>query len=177
MTDSENSPLTNNKEEETKTLLKWTSPSRPFKKRDRDFFTTIGAMAFLIIVIVAFAQEWVFILAIISFIFMVYVLNTVPPESVGHEITNNGITSANHSYVWTDFREFWFVQKYQIPMLVIQTKLRFPSRIIILLNDQDQNKIKELLSPHLLFKEAPVKNWMDKASEWLSQKVRFEKTS
>jgi len=163
--------------QETVTLLEWVSPSRPFKKKDRDYFTTIGAMVFLIVVILLFMKEWLLIGAILALTFMVYVLNTIPPENVTHKITNNGIISAGHTYVWTDLREFWFIIKNGHPMLVIQTKLKFPGRIILLLNETTEEKVKEVLKPHLLYKETPDKTWMDNAADWLSKKVPLEKTT
>lgn len=162
---------------ETHTLLEWKSPSRPFKKRDRDYFTTIGAMVILIVVILLFMKEWLLIGAILALTFMVYILNTIPPEEVDHKITNKGIISAGHSYTWSDLKEFWFSQKYNHPLLVIATKMRFPGRILILLNESNEKAIREALSPNLLYREAPQKTWMDNAADWLSQKVPLEKTS
>lgn len=169
----------NNKQQnqETLTLLEWISPSRPFKKKDRDYFTTIGAMVFLIVVILLFMKEWLLIGAILALTFMVYVLNTIPPENVTHKITNNGIISAGHTYVWTDLREFWFIIKNGHSLLVIQTKLKFPGRIILLLNELTEEKVKEALKPHLLYKETPEKTWMDNAADWLGKKVPLEKIS
>lgn len=158
-------------------LLKWTSPSRPFKKRDRDFFTTIGAMAFLIIVILFFMKEWLLIGAILALIFVVYSLNTVPPENIEHTITAKGIISAGHTYEWVSLSEFWFSQKYGHHLLLIQTKLRFPPRLILLTNGESREEIQKILSPHLLYKENPDKNWMDNAADWLQKKVPLEKSS
>lgn len=172
----DNIPAQTSPPPETVTLLEWSSPSRPFKLRDRDYFTTIGAMVFLIVVILLFMKEWLLIGAILALTFMVYVLNTIPPEKVEHKITNNGIVSAGHSYVWTDLREFWFVKKYGHPLLVIQTKLKFPGRLLLLLENLDENAVKEALKPHLMYKESPDKTWMDNAADWLQKKVPLEKT-
>ena len=40
-----------------KTLLKWQAPIRPFKKRDREYYTTIAAIVFLLAVILLFLKE------------------------------------------------------------------------------------------------------------------------
>lgn len=173
MPDTVNSTLKN---EEMKNLLEWRSPSRPFKKRDRDYFTTIGAMVFLIVVILFFIKEWLLIGAILSFTFLVYILNTIPPEEIDNKITNKGITSANHTYLWSDLREFWFAQKFNQTVLVVQTKMNFPKRILILLGTASLGSVKEALLPYLTFKETPEKNWMDNAGEWLSKRVPLEKT-
>src|SRR3989344_2790499 len=75
---------------EIKTLLNWRSPSRPFKKRSRDYFTTIAAIVFLIGVILLFIKEFLLIGVILALMFVSYVLATVPPEEVEHEISTEG---------------------------------------------------------------------------------------
>lgn len=163
--------------EKKETNLSWKSPSRPFKKRDRDFFTTILAMVFLIAVILFFMKEWLLIGAILALSFMVYCLSATSPEEVEHTLTDKGLRSAGHEYPFDRLLDFWFGQKYGSEILYIQTKLRFPPRLIILINSQDKEKIKEILTPRLFYKETPVKNWMDTAAEWLSKKVPLEKTA
>ena len=83
-------------------LLLWSSPARLFKKRDKEYFTNIGAIVFLLVVILVFAREFVLIAAVLSIVFLVYVLSTVPPENVEHKITNLGIESAGHYYRWEE---------------------------------------------------------------------------
>lgn len=162
---------------EIKTVLVWKSPSRPFRKAGREMFTTIGAMVFLVALILLFAKEILLIGVILAMFFVYYVLNTVPPEDVEHRIMTNGVESAGHAYTFDELRDFWFVEKYGHKVLCISTKLKFPGRLIILLSGESEAKIKELLLRDLTFREKPVKTWMDNASDWLGRHVRLEKTS
>lgn len=161
--------------EETKILLTWKSPSRPFKKRDRDFFTTIAAIVFLICVILLFIKEWLLILAILAFTFLVYVLNTVPPEEVEHQITNKGVITGSNNYDWQDFINFFFTEESGQKLLNINSKKRFYGRIIILLGNESGQKVKEILSKYLTFKEKPDVTFVDRAADWLNKKVPLEK--
>lgn len=156
------------------TLIIWRSPSRPFKKREKEFFTTIGAIVFLLAVILVFVKEFLLIGAIIALAFVAYVLATVPPEEVEHRITTEGLESAGHEYKWEELIAFWFGDKWGQPILLVTTKLRFPGRLVILLGGEDQAKVKEVLSKHLRFIEKPEKNWMDDAAKWLAEKVPLE---
>lgn len=158
------------------TLLVWRSPSRPFKKREKEFFTTVGAIVFLLAVILVFIKEFLLIGAILALSFVAYVLATVPPEEVEHKITSLGLESAGHSYKWEELLGFWFGEKWGQPVLLIQTKLRFPGRLVILIGGQDQEKIKNIFSKYLKFYEKPEKNWMDDAAKWLAEKVPLEKS-
>lgn len=155
--------------------INWTAPSRLFKKRDKEYFTNIGAIVFLLIVILVFAREFLLIAAVVSVVFLIYVLSTVPPEDVEHAITNLGIDSAGHFYRWEELGEFWFEEQWGQNMLVITPKLG--SRIIILLGVTHKEKIRELIAEYIPFREKPEKSWVDNAASWLSNKVPLEKSS
>jgi len=157
-------------------LISWRSPSRPFKKREKEFFTTIGAIVFLLAVILVFIKEFLLIGAILALAFVAYVLATVPPEEVEHKITTHGLESAGHFYKWEELVSFWFWEKWGQPVLLVQTKLRFPGRLVLLIGGQDKEKIKDALLKYLNFKEKPEKNWMDDAAKWLAEKVPLEKS-
>ncbi len=162
---------------EIKTVLIWKSPARPFKRRDREYFTTIAAIVFLLAVILLFLKEFLLIGVILAFMFVSYVLATVSPEEVEHKITTEGITTGSKSYLWNEMKDFYFVEKWGSKIVNINTKLKFPGRLIILLGDQDEKKIKEELGKYLSYRESAPVTWMDNAADWLSQRVQLEKPS
>jgi len=153
--------------------ISWSSPSRLFKKRDKEYFTNIGAIVFLLVVILVFAREFLLVAAVVSIVFLIYVLSTVPPEEVSHTITNLGIESAGHFYRWEELAEFWFEEQWGQVMLVIVPHAG--TRIIILLGTAHKEKIRELIVEHIPFREHPEKSWVDNAATWLSKKVPLEK--
>jgi len=154
-------------------LLSWTSPSWLFKKRDKEYFTNIGAIVFLLIVILVFAREFLLIAAVVSVVFLIYVLSTVPPENIEHHITNLGIESASHYYRWDELTEFWFEEQWGQKMLEIKPNVG--TRIIILLGSMDPKKIRELLTEYIPFREVPEKSVIDNAAAWLREKIPLEK--
>jgi hypothetical protein len=160
---------------EPEVYLSWSSPSRLFKKRDTEFYKTIGAIVFLLTIILVFASEFVLVLAMLSIVFLVYVLSTVPPENVDHKITNLGMESAGHYYRWEELIEFWFEEQWGQGLLVLKPQLG--PRIVILLGGEKKEKVRELLAKHIPFREVPEKTWMDNASSWLSSKVPLEQSS
>jgi len=111
--------------------------------------------------------------AVVSIVFLIYVLSTVPPENIEHRITNLGIDSAGHFYRWEELAEFWFEEQWGQGMLII--KLQLSTRIIILLGNEDKGKIRELLVDHIPYRETPEKSWVDNAASWISKKVPLEK--
>jgi len=159
--------------EPLKILLEWKAPIRPFKKRDREYFTTIGAMVFLLAVILLFLKEWLLITVIVALAFYAYIMATVEPQEVDHKISNRGITTGGRSYAWNELGRFWFSEKWGQKILNIESPFHFPQRLTLLLGEVNQEKIKQILSERLLY-EQPEKTWVDNASDWLSRRVPLE---
>lgn len=161
---------------ETRALLSWEAPTRPFKKRDREFFSNAVAIAFLVGVILFFLKEWFLIIAIIALLFLVYILSTVPPEKVEHKITNRGIVTGGKSYLWNELGNFWFAQQLGEKTLNIEVPFQIPRRLILLLGDQKEEVLKKLLS-RFLESEEPTPGFTERAGEWLSKKIPLEKSA
>ena len=159
--------------EQKEVYLSWSSPSRLFKRRDREYFTNVGAIVFLLIIILVFAREFLLIAAVVSIVFLIYVLSTVPPENVEHRITNLGIESAGHFYRWEQLGEFWFEEQWGQVLLKLRPVMG--PHIIILLADQDKAHVRELVAKHIPFRQQPEKNWVDNAASWLTKKIPLEK--
>src|SRR3990172_4343122 len=58
-------------------LITWTAAGRPFKRRDRQFYVTIFAMAGIVSLVLFLAEGFMPVLLIISLVFLYYVLSTV----------------------------------------------------------------------------------------------------
>jgi len=67
---------------EEKTLIKWTAAERAFKKRDKDFWITAISILVLFSVVLIFIEEFFLIVALVSVLFLYYVLSTVPPKKL-----------------------------------------------------------------------------------------------
>lgn len=165
------STITEHKEEEV--YATWASPSRLFKKRDREFFVNILAIVFLLSVILVFVREFVLIATILSIVFLIYVLSTVPPEEIKHRVTNLGIESGGHFYRWEEFADFWFEEQWGQHMLILRPFVS--PRLIILLGSQNREKIREAISHHIPFREEPDRSWVDNAARWITEKIPLEK--
>ena len=134
---------------EVKTLLSWKAPIRPFKTSNREFWTTVGSIAFLLAVILLFIKEWLLIAVIAAIIFVYYVLSSVPPEEIEHQITNRGVRFAGNEYLWEEISQFWISEKWGQKILNLETKFRFPGRLELLFKIEDEGKIREILKKYL----------------------------
>ncbi len=154
------------------TILEWEAPSRPFKKHNAKYFSTVSIITLLIALILGFAGQLAAVTVVIAVAFLVYILSVVPPQDIAYKITNYGIYIQKSQYLWQELGSFWFDEKHNQPLVYIST-FRFPSRITLLLGDQDQDFIESILSEVLLNKE-PEPTLYDKTSEWLQEKIPLD---
>ncbi len=170
---ADHSPNASEPQEEV--FISWTSPSRVFKKRDKEYFTNIGAIVFLLVIILVFAREFMLIAAVLGIVFFVYALATVPPEDIKHKISNFGIETGGKLYRWNELTDFWFEEQWHQTMLVVRRPLS--PRLLLLVPHEEKEKVKDIVASHIPFREEPDKGWVDNAASWLSQKVPLEKPS
>lgn len=156
-----------------KELLSWPAPARPFKKRDKEYFSTIGAIVFLLVVILFFIKEWLLIAVIISFLFVSYVLASVPPGEVSHRLTTKGVVTGGKTYKWQWFNRFWFSDKWHYKILHLEAVNLFPRQLQLVLKNDQENEIKKIVEKYLVL-EKPKKTLVDKAADWLTKKVPLE---
>ncbi|MDP2874522.1 MAG: hypothetical protein Q8N84_04510 [bacterium] len=147
---------------ESKILLEWESPERPFKRRDTKYFLTIlliiGAVSLLLI----YMQELLLIAVLLAALFVTYALATVEPNTVKHVISTRGVESAGRIYTWDQLKLFWFGKKLDQEVLNLDTKLRFPGRVIIVLTkDINRETLKNVFLNYILFLDKPRTNWFD----------------
>lgn len=171
---------TEQSKETVRTLLEWKSPVRPFKRRETEYFKTWSAALFLASVILLFIKEWLLIAAIWAFYFIMYVFGRFPPDETEHRVTTQGVTTGGRVYLWRELSDFWFTQHYGQTILNIAIlptgRLRFSGKILLLLGNQPEAKVKEILANYLPYLEIPEKNWMDDAVNWLAKKIPLEKS-
>lgn len=160
------------KQEEEKELFTWKAPARPFKKRDKEFFTTIIAIGFLMSLILFFIDGFLPVMVIVALVFLVYVLSTVPPDEVEHKITTRGIYFAGKINPWFELTRFWFTHRFGSELLILES-FRMPGRMEFVINNEDNETIKKHLMDYVLYEEA-APNILDKAAAWLGKRVNLD---
>lgn len=154
-------------------VLEWESLSRPFKKRNRQYYSTGIIITILICMILFFAQQFLPIAVVVAVAFLAYVLSVVPPGVVKHSITTYGIrVDTQHLYYWEELGRYWFSEKYGEKILHIEVG-RFPWRLTLLLGKVTQETMDDILSEVLLNQKPPLTT-MEKASEWLQAKIPLD---
>lgn len=161
-------------EEQTKekTLYSWKAGSRPFKPRDRETYIKIVSVASLFGLILFIVQGIMPVLLIVSLLFLFYVMSTVKPETIEYKITNFGIRISGALTPWDNMTRFWFTERMGSKLLVIETT-NLPGRTELVINSQDEKKIKKEMSEYLLHEKASP-SFFDKSAEFISKRLPIE---
>lgn len=154
------------------TLFEWRALSRPFKRRNRQFFVTVTVIALLISLILFFSGQFLPIAVVISVVFLFYVLQVIPPHDIDHKISTYGITVDGTLYYWEEMGRFWFDKKYDQLLLNVET-LRFPGRLTVVLPEQHKTTVSEIMT-EVLLQQKPELTSFEKAARWFQEKLPLE---
>ena len=155
--------------EAEKDLISWTAPARPFKRRDREYYVTIIAIAAVVGLILFMVEGWMPVVLLISLIFLFYVMSTVEPEGVEYKITSRGIKVAGKRTDWQALVRYWFSRRFDNELLVVEST-NLPGRIEYVLAPESKEEVKKALSQFLPEEEAPP-SYLDKAANWFAAKL------
>ncbi len=158
-----------------KILLEWTAPSRPYKVRSREFYTTILSIAFLLGVILLLLKEFLLIGVIMAFAFLSYVLATYKPEDAKHQITTSGIRTDDKLYEWDKLTNFWLKKQWDQEVVICKTLAALPGVILLVVDPDKREKIVKAIGDKIPLVK-PTDSFVDKASKWLGNKIPLETT-
>ncbi len=158
---------------EEKVWFEWEAAERSFKTRDKDFWITVIAILVLTAVILMFIKEFFLIIALISVLFLYYVLSTVPPRNIKNKITNRAVYFGELRYEWELLLRFWFKSSLNSELLQFETNLRFPRQISLVIDPKDKEKIKTLIVKRIpMLESSPT--FVDKVSKWFADRLPLE---
>ncbi len=158
-------PNSNEKTVPTEVLYKWTAPARIFVKRDQKWFISIAFVILVFILLFAFLQDILPIFVLVALMFIIYLLGTIEPHDIVHEITNKGIHTMDKLFTWTELKNFWFTKQYDWVKLNVDTKLTFPGRLILLVKEREDRKVFNLLRKNLPYYELEKQTWMSRLTD------------
>jgi len=150
-------------------LATWQAPARPFKRRNKEFYITIVAIAAIVGLVLFLVEGFMPVILIVSLVFLFYVLNTVEPEEIEYRITSKGIKVADKRTGWGVMVRFWFSRRFDNELLVVET-VTLPGRMEFVVNLEQKQNIKKALLTYLPEEKAPPSS-LDKAANWFSKKL------
>jgi hypothetical protein len=143
-------------------LFEWDAPIRVKVIFEMKYFMIVVALSLVFILFLAILGHYGLMFAIIALLFFIYASGTTDPIVVKHTITARGIDSMDKLYEWYMLNDFWFTNKNGQNMLIVETKLRLPTKLILLLDEKDRASIFLLLQDKLLYKDIRKQSGIDK---------------
>lgn len=153
-------------------IIKWNAPSRPFKKRNKQYHTTIITIALLLSLILFFAGQVITVAVVFAVAFLAYVTSTIPPHTVENKITTYGIRTDDLLFYWQELGRFWFDESLGDRILYVESG-KFPYRLTLLIGKIQEQELSEILS-EVLLKQKPELTPTEKFAEWLKKKVPLD---
>lgn len=157
-------------------LHEWKAPDRPFRKKDRSYFTTV-----FILVLVFTPFAWIFagitaVLALWALGFAVYVFNLVPPQDVRYRLSTQGVTIDDQFYHWNELDSFWISKKEAQKVLHIPTHLSMPSMLMLVVPEDQEDAVSRICARYLPFREIPPRSFIEKMADALQKHFPLENT-
>ncbi|PIZ45725.1 hypothetical protein COY30_01495 [Candidatus Woesebacteria bacterium CG_4_10_14_0_2_um_filter_44_9] len=150
-------------------LVVWQALARPFKRRERKFYVTVISLVGIVSLILFLAEGAMPVILLVSLLFLFYIMNTVPPETIEYKITTKGISMAGKKMGWNLLGRFWFSQKGNQEVLTIESA-NFPGRLEFIIVPEKKEEIKKALSSYLPEEEIPP-SALEKAAGWISKRL------
>jgi len=145
-------------------LFEWEAPDRYRFDFNNKNFWTILAFALLFILFLAILEQYYLMAALIALLFFVYVSGTNKPLMIKHRITARGVDTAGRLFEWFMLDNFWFSIKNGQYFLIVETRLRYPKALMLLLDKADKDAIFVLLQDKVLYKDIRKQNKLDMLS-------------
>jgi hypothetical protein len=145
-------------------LFEWTAPIRVKFFYDFKTFLAIVSLMLLFILYLAILGHYALMGVMVALVFFIYVAGAIEPISVTHRITARGVESFDKLYEWFVLDNFFFARKNGSTMLFIETKLRFPAKLIMLLDEKELTPLFMLLQDKVLYKDIRKQNFIDRAT-------------
>lgn len=145
-------------------LYKWEAPIRVQFPFDTKLFIGIVVLSLVFILYLAILGQYGLMFVIIALLFFIYVAGTTEPLEVEHSITTRGIDSLDKLYEWYMLEKFWFTRKNDQYLLIVDTRLRTPARLMMIIDKKDITPIFILLQDKLLYRDIRKQKKLHKAT-------------
>lgn len=160
---------------DVRTLLAWTAPGRPFRKKHREFYLSVLAIVFLIEVILFLFHFYIPMMAVGALVFLAFVMATIPPTNFSYKITTEGIKIEDHFYIWEEVYDFYFKKIEGMDTLVVTTVALIPGELKLPLGTMSRDHVRRVLLHFLPYRETVIPTFMEKSAEWLSKTFPLER--
>ena len=160
---------------EIKTLVSWSAPGRPFRKKGKEFYISGLLIVFLVDVILFIFSEYLLMFVVIALYFFAVALAYVPPQNFHYRISTQGIKIEDHFYIWDELYDFYFKVIDGVEVLIVRTHSIIPGELKIPLGDVPIDHVRRILVGYLPYREVVSPTFMEKSGDWLAKNFPLER--
>lgn len=160
---------------DVRTLLSWTAPGRPFRKKGREFYLSVLLIFFLVEVIAFLFGQFQLMFAVAAITFLSIALATVPPKDFHYRISTEGVKVEDHFYIWGELYDFYFKKIDRVDTLIIRTEALIPGELRLTLGSITRDHARQILVNFLPYREVVKESFMERAGEWLSKNFPLDR--
>ena len=161
---------------DVRTLVSWSAPGRPFKKKGRQFFLSVTLILLFFEVILFLFSQYQLMIVLLALTFLSVALSIVPPHDFHYKITTEGIKVEDYFYIWSELYDFYFKRVDGADILVIRTQTLLPGELKISLGTLTRDHLRRVLVAYLPYREFVKPTFMEKSADWLSTNFPLEKS-
>jgi hypothetical protein len=158
-------------------LIEWDAPEREFKKHPREYYRKIAVIVIFVAAIALVMTDFILMLVIGVVFFVVYVFHTIPPRTIHHRITSNGVDyGSEHLYKWSDLKSFYIEKPPETEhhRIIIDTVEALPGRLILLLDEKiNRDDLSKTLNQYISIDETPEVGILDKLLSKISRHLNI----
>lgn len=161
--------------EDVKTLVSWSAPGRPFKKKGKEFYLNGLLIVFLIEVILFIFSEYLLMFVVATLYFFAIAIASVPPQNFHYRISTQGIKVEDHFYIWDELYDFYFKKIEGSEILIVRSRSIIPGELKISLGDIPLEHIRRVLIGYIPYREVVRPTFMEKSGDWLARNFPLER--
>ncbi|MFZ6035418.1 MAG: hypothetical protein ACOYUB_04740 [Patescibacteria group bacterium] len=156
-------------EENPQVVYDWKAPLRPYKKQSGIILRFYLAVALLLSAIFFFFGDKILLIPVWALVFLFYVLTITPPPEVENKITTFGLEAAGVTMRWEALSHFYFGKRFGFNTLTVVSRAPYYYHAYMVVpNNESKEKLKAILSLHLMYQSKPEKTLTDKMLDFLS---------
>lgn len=161
--------------QDVKTLISWSAPGRPFRKRGKEFYLSGLLIVFLVEVILFIFSEYLLMFVVLTLYFFAVALVSVPPQNFHYRISTQGVKVEDHFYIWDELYDFYFKKIEGLHVLIVRTHNIFPGELKIPLGDVPTDHVRRVMIGFIPYREVVKPTFMEKSGEWLAKNFPLER--
>ncbi|MDO8269430.1 MAG: hypothetical protein Q7T54_02030 [Candidatus Levybacteria bacterium] len=160
---------------DVKTLISWSAPGRPFRKKGRAFYLNGLLIMFLVEVILFVFSEYLLMFVVATLYFFAVAITAVPPQNFHYRISTQGIKVEDHFYIWDELYDFYFKKIDGMDILTVRSRSIIPGELKISLGEVPADHIRRVMINYIPYREIVRPTFMEKSGEWLAKNFPLER--